>query len=71
MENTKESELMSWDPDEAKKIGSLKGMAEYKIDSDIKHESPEIEFSEPKQKKKIITAAKVFIPKKRNKNSLF
>ena len=59
-----------WDPDEAKKVGSLKGIAEFKIEA--VHSDLAVEFSEPKPKKKIkISTTVVNIKKKKNKNSLF
>jgi len=59
---------MPWDPDEAKAVGTLKGIAEYKTDLD--RPKMNIEFSDPKPKKKINTTAKV-VNLKKNKNSLF
>jgi hypothetical protein len=59
-----------WDPDEAKKTGSLKGIAEFKIEAE--HSELTIEFTEPKAKKKIKTSTNVINTKKsKNKNSLF
>lgn len=63
-----QKEEAKWDPDEAKKEGTLKGIAEYKID--VKHEKTSIEFTEPKAKKKVRTSAKTIVLKK-NKNGLF
>ena len=60
---------MQWDPDDAKKMGSLKGIAEFKIEAE--HTETKIEFSEPKIKKKVRTTAKVVEIGRKNKNSLF
>ena len=68
MNNENEIRELDWDPEEAKKMGSLKGIVEFKVDA--KHTSPVIEFSEPKAKKKRTIATKV-VDLKRNKNSLF
>ena len=69
-EITELSVEIPWDPDDAKKLGSLKGIAEYKIEAE--HTKLSIEFSEPKSKKKVQTSTKVVnIKKNKNKNSLF
>lgn len=67
-EQTEQSVEMQWDPEDAKKTGSLKGIAEYRIEAE--HETTAIEFTEPKPKKKISTTPKV-VNLKRNKNGLF
>lgn len=59
---------MQWDPDDAKKVGSLKGIAEYKVEAE--HVPLAIEFTEPKVKKKVRTSAKT-VNLKKNKNGLF
>jgi len=59
---------MPWDPEEAKKVGSLKGIAEYKVEAE--HVPLAIEFTEPKVKKKVRTSANV-VNLKKNKNGLF
>ena len=64
-----EKQLELWDPDEAKRVGSLKGIAEFKTELDYKKAA--IEFSEPKPKKRIQTVAKVVDIKSKNKNALF
>ena len=68
-EERERKEAESWDPDNAKNEGTLKGIAEFKTDLD--YNTPSIEFSEPKPKKKIRTTVKTTVIKKGNKNALF
>lgn len=67
-EQAEQSVEMDWDPDDAKKLGSLKGIAEFKVEAE--HTKLEIKFSEPKKKPNVRTAAKV-VSIKRNKGGLF
>lgn len=60
---------LAWDPDDAKKVGSLKGIAEYKVEAE--HVTTSIEFTEPKPKKKVRSSPTTVSIKKKNKNSLF
>lgn len=70
MDEEHQQQLETWDPDEAKRVGSLKGIAEFK--TELEHTTTAIEFSEPKPKKRIQTIAKVVnIKPNKNKNSLF
>jgi hypothetical protein len=63
-------QLDGWNPEEAKLDGTLKGIAEFKVDAE--HTTLSIEFSDPKEKKKInSTPLKVKLGKKPNKNALF
>lgn len=61
---------IDWDPIEAKKAGSLKGTAEYKVDIEYNESDSKIIFTEPKRKKKTVSVTKV-VNLKKNKNSLF
>jgi hypothetical protein len=67
-EQVVQSVEMHWDPDDAKKMGSLKGIAEFKTVTE--HTTLAIEFTEPKKKKNIRTTPKV-VDLKRNKGGLF
>lgn len=60
---------LPWDASEARRVGSLKGIAEFKIEAE--HKPMGIEFSEPKPKKKTRTSVQVVDIKKKNKNALF
>ncbi len=67
-----EKEFDDWNPDEAKIIGTLKGIVEIKSNADIVFDINNINFSEPKKKKKERTSAKVIdLKKKKNKGTLF
>jgi hypothetical protein len=69
-EERERKEVEKWDPDNAKAQGCLKGCAEFKTELD--YDTPAIEFSEPKSKKKIKTTVKTTVIKGRgNKNALF
>ena len=69
-EITELSVEIPWDPEDAKKMGNLKGIAEYKVEAE--HSQLEVEFSEPKPKKKIQTSMTVVnLKKNKNKNGLF
>ena len=72
MESICNEEELNWNPEEAKKIGSLKVVVEFKVDKNYK-EMNAIEFSEPIKKKTKITRAKEkeINPKNKNKNQLF
>jgi hypothetical protein len=67
-EQVEQSIEMNWDPEDAKKLGSLKGIAEFKVDAE--HTKLAIEFTEPKKKKNLRTTPKV-VTLKRNKGGLF
>lgn len=67
-EQVEQSIEMHWDPEDAKKLGSLKGIAEFKVEAE--HTKLSIEFTEPKKKKNIRTTPKV-VDLKRNKGGLF
>jgi hypothetical protein len=67
-EQVVQSVEMDWDPDDAKKLGSLKGIVEFKVEAE--HKELAIEFTEPKKKKNVRTSAKV-VNIKRNKGGLF
>ncbi len=60
---------LNWDPEDAKKIGSLKGTAEFKTVTE--HPKVEIKFTEPKKKKINRITPKIIDLKRKNKNGLF
>lgn len=57
-----------WQPEEAEKIGRLKGIVEFKIEAEAT--TTNVEFSEPKLKKKERQVTKI-VNLKKNKNALF
>lgn len=69
MESIYNEEETNWNPEEAKKIGSLKVVVEFKVDKE--YVPTNIEFSAPIMKKTKITRAKEINPKNKNKNQLF
>jgi len=69
MDIEQQKELDDWNPEEAKSLGSLKGIVEYK--TDLEHTELDVNFSEPKLKKKVRTTPIITETGKRNKNSLF
>ncbi len=67
-----EKEFDDWNPDEAKIIGTLKGIVEITSNVEMAVEISNVSFTEPKKKKKERTSAKIIdLKKKKNNGTLF